>query len=54
MPESVTSIGELSFGECSSLETVYYTGTKEQWLDIFIDVGNEELINANIIYNYKD
>ena len=52
--DSVTSIGELSFGECSSLETVYYTGTKEQWLDIFIDVGNEELINANIIYNYKD
>ena len=57
IPDSVTSIGDGAFYLCSSLTTVYYTGTEEQWLNISIDftfLGNDELMNAIIIYNYAE
>jgi len=41
------------FYGCSSLNTVYYTGTKEQWDAISIDSGNYYLNYANIIFNYN-
>ena len=60
IPDSVTSIYQEAFSECSSLTTVYYTGTEEQWNSISIQLSNysggdtnEELTNANIIYNYE-
>ena len=49
--ENITSIGEGAFGNCKYLETVYYSGTKEQWDKIKIDSYNDELLNANIIFN---
>ena len=53
---SVTFIDAAAFGECSLLTTVYYTGTKEQWKNIYIDIQgnlNSLLTNATIVYNYK-
>ena len=31
IPASATEIQEYAFNSCDSLETVYYTGTSEQW-----------------------
>ena len=44
--ESVTSIKESAFIRCDALNTVYYTGTEEQWNAINIESGNEALTNA--------
>ena len=35
IPSSVTSIGDLAFWFCSGLKDVYYTGTQEQWDNIW-------------------
>ena len=52
IPDSVTSIGNTAFNNCSRLETVYYTGTEEEWKSISIGYSNYAILNANIIYNY--
>ncbi|MDO5575563.1 MAG: leucine-rich repeat protein [Fibrobacter sp.] len=49
IPSSVTSIESWQFDKCSNIDTVFYTGTKEQWGNINIGSGNEVLINATII-----
>ena len=51
IPDSVTYIGYKAFYDCSSLKNVYYSGTEEQWKSIEIG-DNNELLNANITYNY--
>ena len=53
IPDSVTAIYDGTFSRCSSLTTVYYKGTKSQWNRLFIYIGDKELVNANIIYNYQ-
>ena len=51
--KGVTSIDDFSFYNCSSLKDIYYTGTEEEWNNIFIsEYGNEPLLNAEIHYNY--
>ena len=52
IPKSVATIGWGAFDECD-LETVYYTGSESEWNNIQIGSNNDELINANIIYNYS-
>lgn len=52
IPYSVTNIWQFAFDYCMSLETVYYTGTMEQWDSISIDICNHYLSNANVVYNY--
>ena len=52
IPNSVTSIGMYAFEDCSSLKNVYYLGPEEQWKSIEIEDNNDELLNANITYNY--
>ncbi len=43
------------FGSDENLTTVYFRGTEEEWNAIEIDpTGNEYLLNATIVYNYKD
>ena len=37
IPDSVTSIGAYAFGWCSSLTSITFTGTVQQWNDIFKD-----------------
>ena len=55
IPNTVTSIGENAFSGCNSLKGVYYVGTKEQWKQITIALGNELLKEAPRYYisNYE-
>ncbi len=42
------------FGSDEKLTTVYFRGTEAEWKAINIDpTGNEFLLNATIVYNYK-
>ena len=53
IPDSVTSIGGYAFYNCKSLTDVYYAGSEAQWKAISISsTGNDDLLNANIHYNY--
>ena len=53
IPDSVTSIGYSAFYYCTSLTDVYYAGSEAQWKAISISSnGNEDLLTANIHYNY--
>ena len=52
IPDSVTYIDFCAFEYCSSLETIYYRGSKAEWNEIEIGVSNGNLLNANIIFNY--
>ena len=53
IPDSVTSIGYDAFSYCKSLTDVYYAGSEAQWKAISITSnGNDDLLNANIHYNY--
>ena len=54
IPSSVTSIGSSAFKKCNALDTVYFTGTEEQWNAIEIGDYNSPLLNANIIFNYAE
>ena len=53
IPNSVTSIGEYAFYDCTSLTDVYYAGSEAQWKAISISFNrNDDLLTANIHYNY--
>ena len=53
IPDSVTSIDWSAFSNCTSLTDVYYAGSEAQWKAISISsTGNDDLLNANIHYNY--
>ncbi len=49
IPNTVTSIESYAFF-FSSIEDVYYDGSKTMWKNISIGYGNDELRNANIHY----
>ena len=45
-----------AFSGCTSLKTVYYAGSKDDWKKIKIyneDKGNKPLLKAKIIYGKK-
>ncbi len=50
IPDSVTSIQNCAFCFCNNLHTVVFTGSKKDWDNLFIDVGNDSLYNANITF----
>jgi hypothetical protein len=52
IPAGVTTIGMNAFKNCSSLTTVNYKGTQEQWGQISKNSGNEALTNATKNYGY--
>ena len=52
IPDSVTTIGDFAFSSCYDLTTVYYTGSEEEWEQIEIGNWNDELLNAEIVFNY--
>ena len=52
IPSTVTTIYSSSFYNCNALKTINYTGTEEQWNDIYIKYGNDSLTNATKVYNY--
>ena len=51
IPDSVISIGEDAFYNCTGLKNVYYTGSEAEWAEISIIYGNDDLKNATIHYN---
>ncbi len=50
IPKSVVEIERDAFDGCSSLTTVIYAGTEEEWNQIYIGGSNEYLTNAKIIF----
>ena len=48
--DSVTSIGDYAFYECSGLKTVYYKGTAAEWEKISIGYDNSNLKSATRYY----
>ena len=48
---SVSTISQDCFVECENLTNVYYAGTEEQWKQISIASGNDNLLSATIHYN---
>ncbi len=52
LPKSVASIGEGAFGDCGSLERIYYGGAKTDWENLTSKTGenNDPLTNASIYY----
>ena len=54
IPESVTHIGNYAFGNCYNLTDVYYTGSANDWAQLFIpneNNGNYYLLNATVHYD---
>ena len=50
IPEGVTGIGCDAFYNCYGLTTVNYQGYEENKVNMMIDSGNDNLLNANWIY----
>ena len=51
--DSVTSIDNAAFYSCTSLKTVTFIGTEEEWSAIYIGDSNDCLNNADIIFAPK-
>lgn len=54
IPSSVTEISYRAFDECSGLSDIYYTGSEEDWKQIYIDEENTPFTEANIHFNFTD
>ena len=54
MDDTVIKIGTSAFNECSKLESIYYSGTEDNWIEISIGENNSSLKNSEIVkYNYR-
>lgn len=51
IPKSVELILSYAFDGCYNLTDVYYEGSKEDWENIDVKIGNNILLNATIHYN---
>ena len=56
LPKTIETVEKNAFSACNSLTDVYYGGSKEEWEQISIDYGNDDLLNANIHFGstYED
>ena len=52
--DSLMIVSDSAFAYCTALNNVYYTGTEEQWNQIYIYSDNDCLTNATIHYEYKE
>lgn len=53
IPDTVKKINDEAFYDCDSLTTVYYTGTEEQWNELYIGRNNSCLTDADIVFDYS-
>ena len=51
IPKNVKIIVSKAFFRCDRLKDVYYEGSEEDWKNIEIEDGNDDLLSANIHYN---
>jgi len=54
IPNSVTYIGQKAFFGCDMLENVYYTGSRDEWVRVFVGADNDAIKNATVTYNSKN
>ena len=54
IPASVTAIGGYVFLGCDSIETVLYEGTEDQWNQITVDISNDPLLSATIVFGANE
>ena len=54
IPASVTTIEDFAFCYCDIFNNVYYTGTQEQWENMFIGKSNEAFSKAEIHFNASE
>ena len=54
LPAGLSLIQASAFAECNALKTIYYAGSKADWERITIEDDNNELLNAEIIFDYTD
>ena len=54
IPTTISFIGAEVFRGCVGLTDIYYWGSQEEWEKIYIGYKNDEIINANIHYNYDN
>ena len=52
LPSSVVYIGDYAFSRCRDFINVYYTGSEDEWLQIYYSEGNETVINENFTFDY--
>ena len=48
IPDSIIIIGYNAFLDCNHLSKIYYQGNEDQWDEIEIGVGNENLLDAEL------
>ena len=53
IPKSITNIGSYAFSSLNSLNSIYYTGTNEEWQSIKVGTGNSTLNTASR-YDYSE
>lgn len=52
LSNSITKIGGSAFSNCDNLKAVYFKGSQAEWEKLTIESGNENLKNAEIIFNF--
>ncbi|MCD8201528.1 MAG: leucine-rich repeat domain-containing protein [Clostridia bacterium] len=50
MGSGLVSVGNYAFSDCPSLETVYFSGTEEDWESVEIGANNEPLTEASVLF----
>ena len=52
IPKSLTKIEAGTFSNCNNITTVNYTGTEEEWDEMYIGSSNGSLLSASVKYEY--
>lgn len=53
VPGRVVYMGMEAFMNCSSLHSVYYSGSENDWKMIDVERGNDEIKNVNMYFDFK-
>ena len=51
LPKSISEIGWRAFSACTTLQTVKYAGSADEWSNIKVGTENEPLVNASFEFN---
>lgn len=51
IPQSITNIGKYAFNDCEKLNDVWYLGSAEDFSQIYIEEGNEAVLNIEWHYD---